>query len=447
MENYMQMETQNHASGDNIVEGVDSVKMRTQLKASYDMYETTKRESERHMRETLNSDGTRRYSDEDIRKQMELISNAQNDIVEQYVFYGGDINELKKTGNGRIVSAEDVDRAVIDMIQEARGADRTAVPSVSEPGPTSTRLEQTYIPGKGDYEVGESFDVIPLPSKGEGYADKIAKVSVAYLTAYDENMILSPNLYRDNLVLDYILQEKLLSKEVEPMDLLEGDREAIILFLRASGYGNEYPITVTDNLTEKEFDAVVDLSQLKYKEFNLKGDSHGWFSFTLPVSKREIKFRFPTHRDTMILKKLQDAENNKVMREEILRYVSDMDTFIESDEKTSAAEKVKIRQAIRTIEKWANSTDEESTGKFSHTLTNRLNLLIMAVDGITDRKYISDFVRKMNVRDSSALRKYMTQNEPGIDYNIEVQRPESLGGGSMKTFLQLDQFIFLNISE
>ena len=64
-------------------------------------------------------------------------------------------------------------------------------------------------------------------------------------------MIVSPNLYRDNLILDYILQEKLLSQEIDPMDLLEGDRDAIILFLRASGYGNEYPISATDEETGK----------------------------------------------------------------------------------------------------------------------------------------------------------------------------------------------------
>ena len=60
--------------------------------------------------------------------------------------------------------------------------------------------------------------------------------------------------------------------------------------------------------------------------------------------------------------------------------------------------------------------------------------------------YIYDFIKKMNVRDSSALRKYIQANEPGVDYNIEIERPQSLGGGSMKTFLQLDQFLFLNIA-
>ena len=104
------------------------------------------------------------------------------------------------------------------------------------------------------------------------------------------------------------------------------------------------------------------------------------------------------------------------------------------------------KQAIRTLENWSENIDDEDTVKFNHTLTNRLNLLLMEVNGITDKKYIQDFIRKMSVRDSSALRKYMQQNEPGIDYNIEVERPASLGGGSIKTFLQLDQFLFLNIA-
>jgi hypothetical protein len=259
-------------------------------------------------------------------------------------------------------------------------------------------------------------------------------------------MIVSPNLYRDNLILDYMLQEKLLSKEIDPMDLLEGDRDAVILFLRASGYGNEYPITATDTVTGKEFETTVDLSKLKYKEFNLKGDSNGWFSFTLPVSKKEVKFRFPTHRDNVILEKMVKAETPSLIKETVKHYVDNLDTMLEADEELNSEEKVKIRQSIRNIESWGDKKDDEKALKFTHTLTNKLNLLIMAIDGITDKKYIYDFIRKMNVRDSTALRKYINENEPGVDYSITVERPESLGGGSFKTFLQLDQFLFLNIA-
>ena len=186
---------------------------------------------------------------------------------------------------------------------------------------------------------------------------------------------------------------------------------------------------------------------MKYKEFTLQGDSNGWFSFTLPVSGAEVKFRFPTHRDIVMLDTMQKAEEAKLKKNVIKQYVDTLDAFIESDKEVSKDEKIKIRQAVRTIESWGDKIDDEDAMLYNHALTNRLNLLIMAVNGITDKKYISDFIRKMPVRDSSALRKYITNNEPGVDYNITVERPESLGGGSVTTFLQLDQFLFLNIAD
>lgn len=414
-----------------------------QLKSSYDMYEKTKKETEKRLKEKLNPDGTKQYTPEEIKKNLDLINTAQEDVVGQYLALGGNIEDLKKKTKKKITPTN-VEKSVREMMEDMEVDRKKALDKAVSA--TATRMEQEYIPSKGSYNPEAAFDVIPLPSNGEAYKDKIAKMPVAYLTAYDENMIVSPNLYRDNLIIDYILQEKLLSKAIDPMDLLEGDRDAIILFLRASGYGNEYPITATDNITGKEFDAVVDLSTLKYKEFNLKGDSNGWFPFTLPQSGIEIKFRFPTHRDKVMLEKMQETEENKTKKDVIKNYVDTLDVYIESDNEISKDEKIKIRQAIRTIENWGESIDEENTLKFNHTLTNRLNMLIMSVDGITDKKYIYDFIKKMSVRDSSALRKYIQENEPGVDYNIEIKRPESLGGGSMKTFLQLDQFLFLNIA-
>ena len=414
-----------------------------QLKNSYDMYEKTKKETEKRLKEKLNPDGTKQYTPEEIKKNLDLINTALEDVVGQYLALGGNIEDLKKKTKKKITPTN-VEKSVREMMEDMEVDRKKALDKAVSA--TATRMEQEYIPSKGSYNPEAAFDVIPLPSNGEAYKDKIAKMPVAYLTAYDENMIVSPNLYRDNLIIDYILQEKLLSKAIDPMDLLEGDREAIILFLRASGYGNEYPITATDNITGKEFDAVVDLSTLKYKEFNLKGDSNGWFPFTLPQSGIEIKFRFPTHRDKVMLEKMQETEENKTKKDVIKNYVDTLDVYIESDNEISKDEKIKIRQAIRTIENWGESIDEENTLKFNHTLTNRLNMLIMSVDGITDKKYIYDFIKKMSVRDSSALRKYIQENEPGVDYNIEIERPESLGGGSFKTFLQLDQFLFLNIA-
>lgn len=417
-----------------------------QLKLQYDMYEKTKKETEKKMKSALNPDGTKKYQQADIDKQIELLETAEQGIIDQYVGYGGNIEDLKKKKKTTRVASMDADaisKAAMELMEEQETKTKKVTKAVSE---TETRLEQEYIPKKGTYDPGANFDIINLPSKGEAYKDKISKVAVSYLTAYDENMIVSPNLYRDNLILDYLLQEKLMSKEVDPMDLLEGDRDAIILFLRMNGYGNEYPITATDDATGKEFDTTVDLSKLNYKDFALKGDSNGWFPFTLPDSGVEIKFRFPTHRDTLILDRMKKAEDGKLKKKTIESYVSVLDTFVESDKDLSNDKKIEVRQAIRALENWADGIDDEEL-RYNTQLTNRLNLLIMSVDGITDRAYISDFIKKMRVKDSSALRKYMAANEPGIDYNITVERPKELGGGSFTTFLQLDQFLFLNIAD
>ena len=45
------------------------------------------------------------------------------------------------------------------------------------------------------------YDMLPLPSKGECYDNGMSTIAVSYLTANDENMIVSPNLYHDGLIL------------------------------------------------------------------------------------------------------------------------------------------------------------------------------------------------------------------------------------------------------
>ena len=143
-----------------------------------------------------------------MKKQLELISTAQADIIGQYLQLGGSEEDLKKKNKKKTMpQVANISKTVQDMMNDME-VDRRAELEKAVSA-TATRLEQEYIPTKGSYNPEAAFDVIPLPSKGEGYRDKIAKMSVAYLTAYDENMIVSPNLYRDNLILDYILQEKL----------------------------------------------------------------------------------------------------------------------------------------------------------------------------------------------------------------------------------------------
>lgn len=407
--------------------------------ASYEMYEQTKRETVRTMKEKTNEDGTRMYTQEQIDDQLKIIEKAQEDIVKDYVLHGGNPEEIAKKKQRKTRTVKSVDDAIFNDIVAEK-------PAVKET-PREEKIESVDIlPGRDVFDDNESYDMIPLPSKGEVYKGKIKKLPVAYLNAYDENMFVSPNLYRDNLLIDTILKNKILSDVIDPADLLEGDRDAIILWLRAGSYGPEYPITANDDVTGEEFDTVVDLSKIGFKPFKLKGDENGWFDYTLPVSKHEIKFRFLTHRDILRLKEIDEEENKNLLKDRVTDIVTRLDELIDVDTTLEKTAKIKTREAIRTLEKWSDEIDENDGPLFTHSVTNKLQAAIMSVDGITDRKMIAKFVRTMNVKDSSSLRKYILENEPGVDYNITIEKPESLGGGSMNIFLQLDQFIFLNIA-
>lgn len=412
------------------------------LKSSYEMYEKSKKDTETKMKQKLNPDGSPYYTKEKIKEKLDLIQGMQDDIVEQYQMYGGNPEEIKKKP-----AKKKAQKTVMDVINEQQPIQ--AVQSVPEPVQVQQPV-QTPQPTEQQAPTGAIYDVIPLPSGGECYPNKMGKVKVAYLTAYDENILVSPNLYRDNKVLDEILKNKLINCPITPDNLLQGDRDAIILWLRATGYGNDFPITATDNDSGKKFEAVVDLSKIGFKKFTLKGDENGWFDFTTPNTKDLIKFKFLTSGDNEYLNKLDEEEKQGGAIEALEKMAEDISTYIEKDDVLNKEEKKKVFEAQNAINMWRDKLEEQKESRssaFTNIITNRMQLMIMEINGNRDRKFIFNYIMNMNVRDASAFRKYVNENEPGLDFNIEVERPESLGGGTVSVFLQLDQYLFLNTTD
>ena len=291
------------------------------------------------------------------------------------------------------------------------------------------------------------YDVIQLPSNGQCYKNKMDRVPVAYLTAYDENIITSPNLYKDGLVIDFLLKSKIVNKEINPDDLVSGDVDAITLFLRATSYGPDFPIVVRDPETGEQIDTTVDLTTLKPREFKLVGDENGWFEFETPIKKDKIKFRYLTRKQEKQLQKITELENNGT---KAYMLDSERDTLtgaILSDKLISDADKKTIKSALAVMEKWSAKLKEVNDSRFNRIVTNSLQLQVMAVNGNTDREFIRKYINSMPARDSLMLRRYINENRPGINFDIEVERPESLGGGSFSTFLNWDDSVFLNIAE
>ena len=438
-------------------------------KESFLMYEKTKKECYERMSEAMNPDGSKRWTQEDIDEKIKMIQTMQDDVRNKYIYAGGNPEDLIvsnkkdiKTQTKRKISVskkaniktEDVEKNEkpvekkrTPIVRKEKVVEEVQVKTVKDNIEEDNTLT-SVVPNNWSIDnFNESFDVIPLPSKGECYEDGMKSIPVAYLTANDENMIVSPNLYRDGLILDYLLKAKIKNTDIDPDDLLEGDREAIILWLRATSYGTRYPITVTDNKTGINFDTEVDLSQIKHKPFVLKGDGDGCFDYTLPVSKDEVKFRFLTHGDIKQLQQIEIEEQTNIKKERLVKIAEELNDFIEGETVLNKDEKIRLYEAKRNISKWADKLEVDNDLGYTNSLTNRLELSVVSINGNTNREFISDYISNMPVMDALSIRKYITENEPGLDYAVTVERPESLGGGSMPVFLELDEYVFLNIAQ
>lgn len=311
------------------------------------------------------------------------------------------------------------------------------------PSETTIATETTF----NDVDPSIQYDVIQLPSNGQCYRNKMDRLPVAYLTAYDENIIMSPNLYKDGLVIDFLLKNKIMNKEINVDDLVSGDIDAIVLFLRATSYGPDFPIVVADPETGEQIETTVDLTTLKPKEFTLVGDENGWFEYITPIKKDTIKFRYLTRKQEKQLKKVTELESLGTKAFMLNEEKETLLAALIGDEYIAENDKKVIKAATSVIERWSEKLKKVNESKFTKIMTNAMQLQIVAVNGNTDREFIRKYINNMPAKDALMLRKYINDNRPGIDFNIVVERPESLGGGSFKTFLNWDDSVFLNISD
>lgn len=325
--------------------------------------------------------------------------------------------------------------------------DKVEKPVFEQDEPVS--LEQMYVetlvkdPVYDDFDPNSipnnvQYDIIPLPSNGECYPSKKGRIPVAYLTAADENIMSSPNIIRDGKVAELVLKRKILDKSIKVEDLCDGDIEAIILWLRMTSFGPKIVVNTINPDTRKSYETEIDLSELKYKEFNLKGDENGNFDYTTE-SGTKFKFKFLNRFD--IGKILERSKGTTVAIEKenseyCIRYLRNFLLAYTDSEDFPEEEFDVISGAVESVE--TNGRDVVSS-----VLTDTVIEQTVSVNGNTDRAYIKSFVENMKIGEFKAYRKYMLENEPGVDTRITVNMPESDGGGSYDSFLTIrDSFLF-----
>lgn len=220
----------------------------------------------------------------------------------------------------------------------------------------------------GQQNMTLPHDMVQLPSEGLFYKNKKKAVKVGYLTAADENILMG-----GGLDLTYnLLRSKLYEPDMKIEDMLEGDVEAILVFLRNTSFGPEYTLSATDPSTDERFKTTIVLDELNYKKTLVAPDEDGLFTTKLPVSGKTVRLKILNMKDKMEIDQLIDS------------YPSE---------------------------------------RTAPVITTRLNKQIVAIDGDTDRNKIATFIEQMPIGDSKFIRRFIFDNEPRLDLKKEVTAP------------------------
>lgn len=359
-------------------------------------------------------------------------------------------NNQKESNHINIREVIEQERMLNDYIDKYENAEvNKTTDKVIELPKTEYKIEQQCKCPDFDIKSVPSeiaFDVINLPSKGECYPHKKSKLPVAYLTAADENLIASPNLYSSGSLIDLILERKILDKTIKVSELCQGDRDAIVVWLRATAYDTKFPVNATNPETGIVYPIEIDLSTLKYRPFDLVGDENGLFDYVTEKGDL-IKFKMLTKeeyegfvRKSFGKYKLINKSMIQYNLQEIQKIIDE--NHIHENEEISS-------EAINILNEWANTLSEEDNIELENTyidsVTARMCLYTYSINGETNPNYIKSYIENMRTQEANKYRQFVETNQPGMDLKINVQIPESDGGGSFDTFLGIRDTIFLTV--
>jgi len=223
-------------------------------------------------------------------------------------------------------------------------------------------------------------EFVELPSRGKFYPEghplhNVETIEIRHMTAKDEDILTSTALLRKGIAIDRLLRNVIVDRSVNIADLLVGDKNALILATRVTGYGPDYEASVSCPSCTSSVNFEFDLNQChitphdRHKEHDivLTGDN----TFIIHVDKLDldVEVRLLTSKDEIEMLQLSERKRKKKLPE-------------------------------------------------SH-LTDQLRRIIVSVSGNIDRHYIESFIQAMPALDSRKLRSIYQNVVPNVNMDQE----------------------------
>jgi len=221
-------------------------------------------------------------------------------------------------------------------------------------------------------------EFVDLPSKGRYYPPdhplhNVEMVEIRHMTAKDEDILTSRSLLKKGVAIDRFLQNVLVDKRVKVEDLLIGDKNAIIIASRITGYGARYDASIS-----------------------------------CPSCASSVQFGF----------NLEDCQVMSLDRHEVSDIrATDSGTFVIHADKMGVDVEVKLLTS-RDESYLAQIAEKRRKKKLPEAaLTDQLRRFIVSVGGHTDPGYIDSFIQHMPASDSRKIRTVYQEVIPNVDMN------------------------------
>jgi len=236
-------------------------------------------------------------------------------------------------------------------------------------------------------------EIVELPSKGLIYPKEnplsSGKVEMKYMTAKEEDILTTQSYIRDGSVLDRLFQSLIISNgeglPIKYIDLVTGDKNAIMIAARILGYGKDYEVEIEDPTRPgtKQKD-VIDLTQFENKDYDGSGQ--------VELHKNEFEYILPRAGRKVTFQALSESKERKI--------------------------KHQLEDSKKAARRMKDTTDRQ--------LTTRLKNTILSVDGETDQNVINNFVdNELFAVDSRSLRAHINSVLPDIDMTYEFISEET----------------------
>lgn len=251
------------------------------------------------------------------------------------------------------------DNSIFSMTPEQAAASGIQVQSISKQAAEEIPMLSVQLPSKG----------LVYPETSPFHNQEF--IDIKAMTAREENLLMSKALARSGTMIQELIKSCMINKSADVNELISGDRNALLIYIRSSGYGTEYTTKVVcpncEETSKFDFDlGNLSLKELDFTKINQVKPFENLFSFRLPRSGKVIEFKFLTGKDDDVITAMAEARKKTNMKNDEL-------------------------------------------------VTTRLVHSIVSVDGKTDKMTITSTVNNMLALDARALRKHIDDNEPSVD--------------------------------